>query len=920
MKVSPGRTSAFVALALTQAFALSAQERTAGLDSLPHARATGSSVLTAPDLDRVPGESIEQHLMGKVAGADIQGYDGAPGGGFQVTLRGTGTFFGDATPLYVVDGVITSDVAVNSGLNVITGSGDNFSGIQEGFATHQDNAPNRIADLNPGDIERIEVLKGAAAAAMYGSRASNGVILITTRRGTEGAPRFRMSQRLGTSDLSNKLGLRKIRSVEDAREAFGDLGAELWRPDAFFDHEEAIAGNHPLLYETSASVRGGTSRTRYFASGLVKHDGGVVTGTYYGKQGLRLNVDRTVGSRAWANLSLSGVHATTGRGVTNNDNRNISYWYAFPRAPTFIDLSRRADGTWPTNPFGDSNPLQTAALVENHESLWRTVGSVGGGVHVIGRDRHGLDVRASVGWDRFGVKNRIYSPPELQYERNRHNAGALYRSQTNIANWNADVSATHRWEPSRWDLHTTTAFGVKYERRSLDVVRNYETGLAPGQTNFDPNDDPAIFQTDRLIGGLGFFGRSEALLFGDRLFLSAGVRADRSDTNADRSEYFVYPMASGAYRIIDPVPGLVDELKVRGGWGRSGSLSSFGDEFSQLTDFIRRRRIRSALRVADDLHAERQSEVEGGLDALLFGRRALVEVTAYRRRLTDLLLVGIVPVGAGNAPHLSNGGAMTSRGYEASIRVAPLNAADRSWVSRVTFSRHRTKVDSLLDPPFSPSGFGIFLGQPWLQEGMSATALFGAEATTVPDDPRCAGPCPVGTLVATPIGDTRPDFRMGFSNDVTVGSLRLYAALDWRHGGDALNVTQWLYQVLGPNAGDFDDPCVLDACLGGETLGEYRLRVFPFGNAGLLSQDASFVKLRELSVAYALPGSLVRRFWEGAESVSLTLSGRNLLTFTGYAGLDPEVSNFGAIGVGRNIDVAPYPPSRSFWFSVDVVF
>ncbi|MGH7552242.1 MAG: TonB-dependent receptor plug domain-containing protein, partial [Longimicrobiales bacterium] len=171
--------------------------------------ANAVATVSSDKLNIVPAASIETQLAAKVAGADVQANSGAPGGGNQISLRGVATIFGPSTPLYVVDGVIVSDIAIASGANTITNAGG-------GIANVQDNAPNRIADLNPADIETIEILKGGSAAAIYGSKANNGVILVTTKRGRPGDTRLTLTHRLGVSKLSNKLGTRTYNSVAEA--------------------------------------------------------------------------------------------------------------------------------------------------------------------------------------------------------------------------------------------------------------------------------------------------------------------------------------------------------------------------------------------------------------------------------------------------------------------------------------------------------------------------------------------------------------------------------------------------------------------------------------------------------------------------------------------------------------------------------
>ena len=179
--------------------------------------ASAVAVVTSEDLNITPTASVEQQLVGKVAGADIQSNSGAPGGGLQMRLRGTTSINASASPLYVVDGIVVSDVAIPSNQNAVTAAaaGGNTS-------PDQDAQVNRIADINPNDIESIEILKGASASAIYGGRASNGVVIITTRRGLVGKPQVSVTQRFGFSELSRTVGSRKF---ETAAEVDGVYGA-----------------------------------------------------------------------------------------------------------------------------------------------------------------------------------------------------------------------------------------------------------------------------------------------------------------------------------------------------------------------------------------------------------------------------------------------------------------------------------------------------------------------------------------------------------------------------------------------------------------------------------------------------------------------------------------------------------------------
>ncbi|MBA3319776.1 MAG: TonB-dependent receptor plug domain-containing protein, partial [Gemmatimonadales bacterium] len=235
--------------------------------NLPNAVAT----VSGSELTRAPTGTLESALQGKIPGALIQSNSGAPGGGIQVNLRGVSSINAGTDPLFVVDGVVISNEQIPNGADAVT------QAQAGGNPRNQDNPTNRIADLNPADIERIEVLKGGSAAAIYGSKATNGVIIITTKRGQAGKPQFSLTQRFGMFSRANDLGRRDFDSLDEALDVYTDtaLVTSLFQPGRTFDLEDEIYGRKALSYETSASVSGGTDQTRYYVSGLVKNDEGI---------------------------------------------------------------------------------------------------------------------------------------------------------------------------------------------------------------------------------------------------------------------------------------------------------------------------------------------------------------------------------------------------------------------------------------------------------------------------------------------------------------------------------------------------------------------------------------------------------------------------------------------------------------------
>ena len=857
----------------------------------------------ATDLSRVPAPSMETAIQGKVAGAAIQQNSGAPGGGIQVKLRGVSTLNGLSAPLYVVDGVIMSDAAIPNNQQVVTQSnqGSNPSPLQQ-------NQVNRIADLNPYDIENVEVLKGASAAAIYGSKAANGVVVITTRRGQLGEPRFSVTQRLGFFELSRKLGMHVYRDAAEVTSVYGASVASTYctLPGGgcpVFDQEQELADRKDPSYESAVDVGGGSENTRYYFSGLSKKDGGIIPNTGFWKQSVRANLDQRLSNRLGVSLTTNFVHTLARRGLTNNDNAFVSYYMSMGFAPTFLDLRPNASGLFPSNPLGTSNPLQTAALMNpNDEDVDRFVGGVKATFDVVTRPEHHLQFIGVGGIDRFSEQNALFFPPELQFEQVSDQPGVslLTNANNRNANWNANLVYAYR--PASGSLVATTSAGLQYEDRELGISQIVSQNLTAGQQNVGAGTSVRVTQQRQLERDFGFYAQQELLTLDERLFLSAGLRGDRSSNNGDPDHYFLYPKAAASYRLPSGV-GPFGDFKVRLAWGQSGNQPVYGMKFRSLDatqSIIGLPGLVVPGTVGDpNIKPERQKEIEGGIDATLASGRANVEVTLYQKTITDLLLAQTLGGTSGFQSQFTNGGKLRDRGIEVSVGVVPIQRADVSLLLRSTFFSNSSKLVELpaTVPPFRTGGFGTNLGQFFIAPGQTATQIWG----NVPDT-SLGG---TGFHVEQ-IGDANPDFLWSFGGDLTVKRFNLNALAEWQHGGNILQLTKLIWDLGGTTA---DCPT---ACT-------ERLNVFGRDTRQFI-ESATYFKLRELTLSYTLPTSVVA--WAGGRDGRLSVTGRNLIVVTGsnYTGMDPEVSNFGNQPVARNIEVAQYPRSRSFWFTLSVGF
>ncbi|RMH12569.1 MAG: SusC/RagA family TonB-linked outer membrane protein [Gemmatimonadetes bacterium] len=876
-----------------------------------------ASVTTEQIEKAPPAASIENFMQGKIAGAYIEQNSGAPGGGIQVRLRGVSTINGELEPLYVIDGVVASNVSIANGLNVVSVSAGGSN------ASSQDDPVNRIADINPNDIERIEILKGASASALYGSRAANGVVLITTKRGRSGQRQIRFTQRFGTFDLNNKFGFRKWTRDEaiDAGLVDATTAGQYFRADGQpinnFDLEELLAGRNALSWESDASISGGDADTRYFLSATWKDDAGIIDHTGFERQGIRLNLNQNFGDRFRLNTSTNLLRSKAERGLTNNDNSGTSYYMVFPFTPSFVDLRKQPDGTFPANPFERSNPLQTVELFQNDEIVWRLLTSVSAEYDLYQGERHGLQVLGTAGVDFFTQKNILFAPPELQFEPNDGLAGTSALSNST----NRDITLTGNlvYTYNTDDFASTATFGVQYEDRDQDIARTVARGLTAGQPNVNAGVQTSVNQFRSIVRDLGFFLQEELLLLDERLLVSAGIRADRSSVNADPNNFFWYPKAAASYR-FDNLTDWLDGLKLRVAWGESGNQPMYGQKFTPL---IATSNINSIAGVVvagitgdPGLKPERQREIEGGVDLTLFDGNAQVEITAFQKNITDLILQRTVAPSTGFGTQVFNGGEARVRGLEIGVFATPIQRGDFSWVSRTTYFRDYSKVLDLPVPAFETGGFGTGLGAFRIEEGASLTQIVSTVGQDANGDP-----------IVKNVGDATPDFRIGFSNTFTWGNWELGSVLDWSHGATVINLTRLLADA-GQNSADFNanvrTRTLSDADKTQVELGDgnFRFTNWVQGNdtRGYI-EDGSYLKIRELSLSYNLPQAWVRGvLGQAVESGRISVSGRNLFTFTDYTGVDPEVSNFGNQPIARNIDVAPFPPSRSIWFAVDLVF
>lgn len=861
--------------------------------------ANAVSTVNAEELvGRAPAQTVDNALQGKVAGAIISTNSGAPGGGSQVQLRGVSSINASSSPLYVVDGVLVSNQSFGNGLNSITNAG-------AGISNSQDQAANRIADLNPQDIESIEVLKGPSAGAIYGSKAANGVIVIRTKRGQNGRPAFNFAQRVGTYQLQKerKLDFRcfteqealDFEGVESVADLAGGMYAGCKDPQDEFYKADAPS------YQTSLGLRGGTAGgTTYFISGLAQRDNAIQRGTYYGKQSITGNVGQTVGSRLTIQSNNNFLHTLTDRGISGNDNSPVvSPVSVFSNTPTYFDFTRRgSDGQYIPNPYlagaGETNPFQTAALVKLPQDVYRYVGSINATYNAYASQRQTFDITVLGGVDVFNQNNKIYSPPTAYFEPADGLPGTIVNGDITSQFANVNASGVHRLTTS--PLTATTSFGLRREYRNYDNVLNRGRGIPEGAQNITLSAVPSQAEDRFRVHDFGVFLQEEILTLNERLALTAAINAERSSTNGDTKKFYPFPKASASYR-LPFLPRFTDEIKFRVAYGRAGNQVPFGYSLNSLASAVYSGATgaRPSLILGNpDIKPETSTEFEGGTDITFLKGRANLAATVFRTDIKDLILTAQSAPSTGVTTRYINGGAMYKTGTELELSATPLQLRNVSWTSRTTFSNFNSRITRLDVPAFSGSpAFSPAYGEAWVAQGRSITTARVTNGV-------------VNGVLQYDFRESAPDFQMGFSNDITVGAFRLSGLVDWRKGGGVVNLTNAYFDGTGLYA---------------DTAASNRRNEGSGNGLPVYFEKATFVKLRELNLSYVLPTRFVRSaLGSRVQDLRLELAGRNLYTWAPYTGYDPEVSNFSNQNLGRFQDVTPYPPSRSFFLAVSTNF
>ena len=867
-------------------------------------RAIGNAV-TSVDVSDVVNRSavntVTEVLQAKTPGLTLIPGSGSAGTSANYRLRGAGSIYAGNNPTIYVDGVRISD----------RGQG-NFGVFGQNTTA--------LDAINPNDIESIEVIKGPAAATLYGAEAAAGVIQIITKRGRAGRTRWEARTEVGTSEWADELKPVNYGVATAAR-----LADPVGHP-GYVGLQEGDIISHRVLTEPGAlrkgdirkfslSASGGTDRYTYFVSGVSNREEGVNLNNFASLNGVRGNFSFVPSDKVTFSTTLD--YARNHVRLPLNDNIAFgliisSYLatpgrkYNYPAGLNYALILPEVANTYDNQTRADRFIIGTAADYKPFD--WFT-----------NRVRVGLDMNVGRAELYFAPQPAGLNPFSARASFEIDNTkGFLAQGRPINQDFtvNYDGSATYEVNPT---LVSTTSAGAQF---LSNVWRRTDAfGQDLGATGIRSISRAAVTTSAEGFSeqkSLGMYVQ-EQLAWRDRLFVTGAVRMDNNSAFGARLNRVFYPKVSASY-VISEEPfyrlPFVEDLRLRFAWGQAGNSPGPFDALQSYTTSVATypTSTSSALRYGSfgnpNLKPERGSEIEAGFEAGFLDGRATLDLTYYDKTTRDALLPVDVPPSTGFAgTRLENLGTISNTGFEVAAFGTPFQSRPLTIETRVTLATNRNELVSFGDDR-APIIFGDYAASQRYQPGYPLAGMWAQRAQRDANGNlvKTSAGLPILDPVSIYMGPSVPTREMSFSTTFRIfESLRLYALLDHKAGHYQFNVKDWrrdraglTWETVNPDANPDD---VLERRMASQTF--------------LHIQPADFTKLRDVSLSYDIPSRLVRSF---AENATLTLAGRNLRIWTRYGGADPEINfNGGSSTFGRN-DSWTVPMTRRYSLSMAVNF
>ncbi len=875
-----------------------------GTGALTKKKQLGNAISTIPSIDiqESGAISVGSALSGKLAGAQVMQNSGNPAGGISIRLRGSSTVLGSSDPLYIVDGVIVN----NESRELI-----NLGGYTQ----------NRLVDIEPQDIEKIEIIKGAAAAAIYGSRASNGVIQIWTKRGKSEKTSVNFISSVSVNEARKALPYNDVNLIWDGSTAVSTNtdGTPVKR----YDYQD-------LIFRTAVgtknylSISRAIGDTKYFFSASHFNNEGIINNTSFARSTARLRVDDQI--FPWLNVSLgTNVSYNESQDQFNNEDFNYGLLTSFLFADNTTDM-RPTDGVYPS--FGWITNIQEAIdLVEAHQTNKRVISDF----KMQMAPFKGFSLDYTFGYDNSNSIGTLYVPVGF----NTTPQGVSKREHMSEIKVNNDINARYSFDIND-DITSTTSTGYSLQYDSYERISISAEGLIPTvhSTNSGTLTGRNDYKAKKSIRG--YFIQQTFGIY-DKLFLTGAIRVDESSIFGENERRQTYPKVSASYIISDnnfwkksAFGDIINTFKIRSSWGQAGNMTAIG-EYDSYTNYTtvpingQTGLVKPSTMGNNNIKPERQTETEVGADFEFFNGKFGLEMSYYYQDIDDLLLSRTLAPSTGADYRIENVGTMSNNGFELLFKANIIQKKSFTWNLTATYSTNKNEVDGIegdiityaWGESAAKNGYplGVFYGYFYARNDdgsllLTADGLPQRERGTYVNNEavaqRGSDGQPSGSYLKKVIGDPNPDFIASLTNELRYKNWSFRAQFDAVQGFD---VICWDKRILNRYpGGDGAAKELLGERPKGWGVAEYSIYES-------FVEDGSFIKLRELSLAYNYKPKI-----NWIESIKFSLTGRNLFSIDNYYGMDPEVNREGQSNVVRGNDMASAPIPRTITVGINVKF
>jgi TonB-linked SusC/RagA family outer membrane protein len=916
---------------------------------------TGSvSSVPKANLNQVTS-SADNLLRGAVAGVVVTQSSGRPGATSSVRIRGGSSITAGNEPLYVLDGILI----YNDNSNGTAGVANAGAGV------------NVLSTISPGDIESIEVLKDASATAIYGSRGANGVVIITTKKGTKGQDIISYQGYYGFQKVSKKLDLLNASQWASLRNdvqasigqapSFSPAQIEALKTSGDYDWQSAAFRTAPLQNH-QLSFSGGDDRSRYAVSAGYFDQEGVVIGSDFRRVSLRANYERNYSQNFkfgvnanYSNSLSNGIGTNGGASAGRNPNPLVAILYQPPVVPIY-----NADGSYnfTNNPYATAvngiitNPINDLENTINQTKIDRILTSLFG-EYKISKE---ITAKVAVSGDVINTKQNYYASSTTGTGSGTKGLASVGdRSVSSVLNENTLNYNTHFGEAHKF----SALLGYTLQYTQGEVVNAGANTFVNDDNTYNALQDGVAVKpySDAFESVLkSWLGRANYSYKG-RYNFTASFRADGSSRFGSESLWGYFPSAGFSWNITEEdfaknLKG-VSEAKLRLSAGTTGnqeignylSLASIGSVNYAFGGTLQTGLTPTRL-ANPDLRWEKTTQYNIGLDLSLLDRKINFVFDAYYKKTSDLLINVPVPLISGYSSVLQNIGGVENKGIEIGLITENLKTENFSWNSNFVFSANRNKVLEIGNGvnqffPVVPNGsllqqqpvtvkVGLPLGTFWgyktngifqTQEEVNTQPKINSLANTKIGDRKYVDTNGDGVITALDKGDlgsSQPKFVGSFSNTVAYKGFDLNFSFQGSYGGKIFNALNQQLEIstLGTNATD----ALLDRWTVANPSNEIpRATSSPLGIVSeRYVEDASFLRLKLITLGYTLPKSLSSKI--GTKSIKLYVSAENLITWTKYTGYDPEVSSYEQNNLYPGIDFGAYPNSKTFITGLNVTF